>query len=119
MESMGSVKTVLNIWKDCPNAYVAAIVTDKDSTTHSKLSHSKLEMVAAGRMTEGERQYAPEKEGNLGKIKPDKGKLPLDHPSSQNIPTYSTMSRTIRGNCLYWCIFQKGKVKPVRQMHCG
>jgi hypothetical protein len=37
-------------------------------------------MVAVGRMTEAERQYAPEKEGNLGKIKPDKGGLPLDHP---------------------------------------
>jgi hypothetical protein len=55
MESMGSVKTVLDIWKDCPNGYVVAIVTDKDSTTRSKLSHSKLEMVATGRMTERER----------------------------------------------------------------
>jgi hypothetical protein len=54
MESMGSVKTVLDIWKDCPKAYVAAILTDEDSTTGSKLSHSKLEMVAAGRMTEAE-----------------------------------------------------------------
>jgi hypothetical protein len=80
MESMGSVKTVLDIWKDCPNGYVVAIVTDEDSTTRSKLSHSKLEMVAAGRMTEAERRYAPEKEGNLGKIKPDLGELPLDHP---------------------------------------
>ncbi len=50
IESMGSVKTVLDIWKDCPNAYVAAIITDKDSTTCSKLSHSELGMVAAERM---------------------------------------------------------------------
>jgi hypothetical protein len=80
MESMGSVKTVLHIRKDCPNGYVVAIVTDEDSTTRSKLSHSKLEMVTVGRMTEAEHRYAPEKEGNLGKIKPDLGELPLDHP---------------------------------------
>ena len=80
MESMGSVKIVLDIWKDCPNAYVAAIVTDKDCTTRSKLTHSKLEMVAPGRMTEAERRYLPKKEGNLGRMKPDKGELPLDHP---------------------------------------
>jgi hypothetical protein len=80
MESMGSVKSVLDIWKHCPNAYVAAIVTDKDSTTRSRLSHSKAEMVAAGRMTEAERRYAPEKEGNLGKMKLDSVELPLKHP---------------------------------------
>jgi hypothetical protein len=80
MESMGSVKTVLDIWRDCPNAYVAAIVTDEDSTTRSKLSHCLLEMVAAGRMTEADRRYPPEKEGNLGRMKPDKGELPMDHP---------------------------------------
>jgi hypothetical protein len=80
MESMGSVKTVLNIWKDCPDAYVAAIVTDEDSTTWSKLSHSKLDLVAVGRMTEADRRYLPEKVGNLGKIKPDSGELPLEHP---------------------------------------
>jgi hypothetical protein len=33
MESMGAVKTVLTIWNECSNAYVAAIVTDEDSTT--------------------------------------------------------------------------------------
>jgi hypothetical protein len=55
MELMGSVKTVLDIWRDCLYAYVKAIVTDEDSTTRSKLSHSRLEMVAAGRMTETER----------------------------------------------------------------
>jgi hypothetical protein len=55
MDPMGSVKTVMDIWKDCPNAYIAAIVTDKDSTTRSKLSNSKSEMVAAGRITEAGR----------------------------------------------------------------
>jgi hypothetical protein len=93
MESMGSVKTVLDIWKDCPNGYIVAIVTDEDSTTRSKLSHSKLEMVAAGKMTEAERRYPPEKDGNLGRIKPDLGELPLDHPfiTKRNIPIQSTM----------------------------
>ena len=54
MEPMGSVKTVLDIWKDYPNAYVVAIVTEEDSTTRCSLSHSKSEMVAAGRMTEAD-----------------------------------------------------------------
>jgi hypothetical protein len=48
-------------------------------------------MVEAGRMTEAECQYAPEKEGNLGKIKPDKGELPLDHPFIKNILTHSAI----------------------------
>jgi hypothetical protein len=59
---------------------VAAIVTYEDATTCSKLSHFKSEMVAAGRITEAECQYAPEKEGNLGAKKPHHGELPLDHP---------------------------------------
>jgi hypothetical protein len=80
MESMGSVKTVLDIWNTCPDAYVSAIVTDEDATTRSKLSHSMAELVAAGRMTEAERRYRPEKEGNLGGKKPDSGVLPLEHP---------------------------------------
>ncbi len=66
MESMGSVKTVLQIWKDCPNAYVAEIVTDEDSTTRPKLSLLKAKMVAAGRMTEEECRYVTKKDGNLG-----------------------------------------------------
>jgi hypothetical protein len=58
---MGSVQTVMDIWYNCPDAYVAAIVTDEDATTRSKLSHSMSELVAAGRMTEAERRYLPEK----------------------------------------------------------
>jgi hypothetical protein len=42
---------VLSLWDDCPNAYVAEIVTDEDSTTRSKSSHPNLELLAAGRMT--------------------------------------------------------------------
>jgi hypothetical protein len=55
MELMGSMQTVMDIWNTCPDAYVAAIVTDEDATTRSKLSHSMSELVAAGRMTEAER----------------------------------------------------------------
>jgi hypothetical protein len=55
MESIGSVLTVMDIWENCPKAYVAAVVTDEDETTRSKLSHLKSEMVAAGIITEAER----------------------------------------------------------------
>jgi hypothetical protein len=51
MESMGSVKPVLYVWNECTNAYVAAIVTDKDSTTRAKVSHSMAKWVAARTMT--------------------------------------------------------------------
>jgi hypothetical protein len=47
---------VMDIWENCPNAYVAAIVIDEDATTPSNLSHLMSEMVAAGRMTEAESQ---------------------------------------------------------------
>jgi hypothetical protein len=57
MESLGAVETVLNIWETCPNAYVATVVTDKDSTTRSKLSHSMADLVSSGKMTEAERRY--------------------------------------------------------------
>lgn len=80
MESVGSVKTVLDIWKNYPNAYCATIVTDEDATTRSKLSHCMAELVAIRKMTDAQRRYAPEKEGNLGKKKPDNGILPVDHP---------------------------------------
>jgi hypothetical protein len=80
MESMGPVQTVMDIWNNCPDAYVAAIVTDEDATTRSKLSHSMSELVAAGRMTEAERPYLPEKVGNRGGKRPNSGVLPLEHP---------------------------------------
>jgi hypothetical protein len=62
------------------SSLVAEIVTDEDSTTRSKLSYSKAELIAAGRMAEEERQYLPKKPGTLGSKKPDNGELPLDHP---------------------------------------
>jgi hypothetical protein len=85
MESMGSVEIVLSIWKNYPNAYVSAIVTDEDSTTRSKLSHSMAELVQAGRMSEAERRYEPKIAGNLGAKKSDHGELPLDHPPIQKL----------------------------------
>ena len=80
MESIGAVETFLKIWNDRDDAYVAQVVTDEDSTTRSKLSHLKSELVAAGRMSEAERQYPPKKPGTLGAKLPDKGELPFDHP---------------------------------------
>jgi hypothetical protein len=70
----------MDIWNTCPDAYIAAIVTDEDATTHSKLSHSMSELVAAGRMTKVERQYLLEKVGNLGGKRPNSGVIPLEHP---------------------------------------
>ena len=98
MESMGSVKTVLQIWKDCPNAYVAAIVTNEDSTTRAKLSHSKAEMVEAGRMTKEERRYVSKKDGTLGTKKPDHGEPPLDHPPIKKLsdPIHSVQHYKLR-----------------------
>jgi hypothetical protein len=55
MESIGAVEMVLKVWNDRNDAYVAQVVTDEDSTTRSKLSHLKWELVAAGRMLEAER----------------------------------------------------------------
>jgi hypothetical protein len=80
MESMGLVQTVMDIWNNCPDAYIAAIVTDEDATTRSKLSHSVSKLVAAGRISEAERRCLPEKVGNLGGKRPDSGVLPLEDP---------------------------------------
>jgi hypothetical protein len=80
LESMGSMKTILDIWKKYSNAYVAAIVTGEDSTTRSKLSHSMAGRVAAGTMTEAEGRYKPKTPGRLGFKKNDKGELPIQHP---------------------------------------
>jgi hypothetical protein len=79
-EPTGLVQKMMDIWNNCPDAYVSAIVIDEDATTCSKLSHSMSELVAAGRMTEAERQYHPEKVGNLGGKRPRSGVLPLEHP---------------------------------------
>jgi hypothetical protein len=49
LESIGAVETVLEIWTNCDNAYVSTIVTDEDSTTRSRLSHSMADLVNAGK----------------------------------------------------------------------
>jgi polyhydroxyalkanoate synthesis regulator phasin len=85
MESIGAVQTVLEIWETCPNAYVAAIVTDEDSTTRSKLSHKMEDLVAAGKMSEEERRYVSKIPGRLGPKKDDHGELPLDHPEIEKL----------------------------------
>ncbi len=66
LKSIGSVDDVLGISNTNKDAYVAAIVTDEDSTTRSKLSHSYADLVGAERMTEAERRYEPKKAGCLG-----------------------------------------------------
>ncbi len=76
---------MLEIWEHCPSAYVATIVTDKDTTTRSKLSHSMTDLVAAGRMSEADRRYKPKVEGNLGNKKDDFGMLPLLHPEIEKL----------------------------------
>jgi hypothetical protein len=85
MESIGAVETVLHIWKNEPNCYVSSIVTDEDSTTRSKLSHSMKERWQAEEITDAERRYAPTKPGTLGRLKGDHGVLPLDHPAIKKL----------------------------------
>jgi uncharacterized protein YegP (UPF0339 family) len=55
MDSMGAVKTIISIRNNCPNAFFAEIVTDKDLATKFNLSHSNSELIATGRMTKAER----------------------------------------------------------------
>jgi hypothetical protein len=55
-------------------------VTDEDSTTRAKLSHSMAERVATGTMTEAEQRYKPKTPGHVGSKKTDNRELPLEHP---------------------------------------
>jgi hypothetical protein len=80
MESIGAIETEIEIWNNCDDAYVYTIVTDEDSATRSKLSHSMADLVSAGRMSEAERRYEPKEPGRLGSKKHDHGLLPLEHP---------------------------------------
>ncbi len=109
MESMGSVETVKQIWKNCSNAYVAEIVTDEDSTTRSKLSRCMADLVKAGKMTEKERRPEPEKEGNLGKKKPDNGELPMDHPEIEKL--LDPIHIVKNDNSALWKLVDMGKGK--------
>jgi hypothetical protein len=109
MESMGSVKTILDIWKNCSNAYVAAIVTDKDSTTRYKLSHSMVERVAAGTMTEAERRYKPKTPGGLGSKKNDKGELLIEHPVIVKYSDISHFTKNYQGELFIQVAMSKSK----------
>jgi hypothetical protein len=51
-ESMGPVETVLKVWHECSNAYIAAIVTGGDSTSGYKLSQRTAKRDAAGSIME-------------------------------------------------------------------
>jgi hypothetical protein len=106
-------------WENCPNAYVAAIVTDEDATTLSKLSHSKSEMVVASRMMEAERRYTPENESNLGAKKPDHGELPLDHPFITKLSDPIHYVKNYKCELYQLVHLAKAKAKPIRQTQCG
>jgi hypothetical protein len=109
MESMGSVKTIMDIWKNCSNANVAAVVTDEDSTTRSKLSHSMAERVAAGTMTEAERRYKPKTPGCLGSKKNDKGELPIQHPVIVKYSDINHFTKNYQGELFIQVFMPKSK----------
>jgi hypothetical protein len=109
MESMGSVKTILDIWKKCSNAYVAAIVTNEDSTPRSKLSHSMAERVAAGTMTEAERRYKQKTPGRLGSKKNDRGELPIEHPVIIKYSDINHFTKNYQGELSIQVVMPKSK----------
>jgi hypothetical protein len=98
MESIGAVKIGKKIWNECSIGYVAAIVTNKDSTTRAKLSHNMAERVEAGTMTEAERRYVPKLPGNLGPKKTDHGEPPLDHPEIQKLSDCNHFIKNYKGD---------------------
>jgi hypothetical protein len=100
MESIGAVETVLKIWTNCDNAYVSTIVTYEDSTTRSKLLHSMVDLVNAGRMSEAERRYESKEPGRLESKKDDHGLLPLAQPIVKNCQTLATLSKVINRNSM-------------------
>jgi hypothetical protein len=109
MESIGAVETVLHLWNNIPNAYCSAIVTDKDGTTRSKLSHSMDDLVVAGNMTEQERRYEPKVPGNLGKKKDDHGELPLDHPSIDELSDPKHYIKNYKSDLFGFVVLSKAK----------
>jgi hypothetical protein len=116
MESIGSVNTILDIWKNRSNAYVAAIVTDEDSTTRSKLSHSMAECVAAGTMTEAQRRYKPKTPGRLGSKKNDKGELPIEHPVIVKYSDINHFTKNYQRELFIQVLCPNPRARPVRQM---
>jgi hypothetical protein len=108
-KAMGSVKMILDIWKNYSNAYVAAIVTDEDSTTRSKLSHSMAKRVAAGTMTKAERRYKPKTRGRLGSKKNGKGKLPIQHPVIVKYSDINHFTKNYKGELFIQVAMPKSK----------
>jgi hypothetical protein len=109
MESLGAVETVLEIWKSSSKAYVATIVTDEDSTTRSKLSHSMADLVSAGRMAEEERRYKPKIAGRLGSKKDDHGMLPLAHPTIEKLSDPIHYVKNYKSELYVWVNASKTK----------
>jgi hypothetical protein len=109
MESMGSVKMILDIWKNCSNAYVAANVADEDSTTRSKLSHSMAERVAAGTMTEAKRRYKPKTPGCLGSKTNEKGELLIEHPVIVKYSDINHFTKNYQGELFIQVVMPKSK----------
>ncbi len=109
MEALGAVETVLDIWINCSNAYVAAIVTDEDSSTRLKLSHSMADLVAAGKVAEADRRYKPKVEGRLGSKKDDHGMLPLKHPELDKLSDPGHFVKNYKGELYVWVGAAKAK----------
>jgi hypothetical protein len=109
MESLGAVVTVLDIWETCPNAYVATVVTEEESTTRLKLSHSMADLVLSGRMTEAKRRYAPRKEGRLGAKKDDHDLLPLVHPNTEKLSDRIHYVKNYKSELYVWVNASKAK----------
>jgi hypothetical protein len=109
MEATDAVATVLDIWINCSNAYVAAIVTKEDSSTRSKLSHSMADLVAAGKMAEADRRYKPKVEGRVGSKKDDHGMLPLEHPEPDKLSEPGHFVKNYNGELYVWAGAAKAK----------
>jgi hypothetical protein len=69
----------------CYNGYCSTIVTDEDSTTHSKMSHCTADLITAIRMIKAECQVKPKIKGRLENKKDDHRELPLDHPAIEKL----------------------------------
>jgi hypothetical protein len=109
MEALGAEETILDIWINCSNAYVAAIVTNEDSSTRSKLSHSMADLVAAGKMAEADRRYKPKAEGRLGSKKDGHGMLPLEHPEPNKLSDPGHFVKNYNGELYVWAGAAKAK----------
>jgi hypothetical protein len=109
MEALGAVEIVLDIWINCSNAYVAAIVTNEDSSTRLKLSHLMADLVAAGKMAEANRRYKPKVKGRLGSKKDNNGMMPLEHPEPDKLSDPGYFVKKYNGELYVWVGAAKAK----------